>query len=49
MPYPGGDVPDDVGVCTDLVIRSYRPLGVDLELESRGTTDLVTGLLPRRG
>ncbi len=29
--YPGGDVPDDVGVCTDVVIRSYRKLGVDLQ------------------
>src|SRR5256884_5887959 len=24
IPYPGGDVPDDTGVCTDEVIRSYR-------------------------
>jgi len=31
IPYPGGDVPDDIGVCTDLVIRSYRALGVDLQ------------------
>ncbi len=29
--YPGGDVPGDVGVCTDLVIRAYRELGVDLQ------------------
>ena len=29
--YPGGDVPDNVGVCTDLVIRSYRKLGIDLQ------------------
>lgn len=31
IPYPDGDVPDDVGVCTDLVVRSYRALGVDLQ------------------
>lgn len=31
IPYPGGDVPDDVGVCTDLVIRSYRAVGLDLQ------------------
>ncbi len=32
--YPGGDVPDDVGVCTDLVIRAYRSgLGIDLQKE----------------
>jgi hypothetical protein len=29
--YPNGDVPDDVGVCSDLVIRSYRALGIDLQ------------------
>jgi len=29
--YPGGDVLEDRGVCTDLVIRSYRALGVDLQ------------------
>ena len=26
-----GDVPDNVGVCTDLIIRSYRKLGIDLQ------------------
>lgn len=29
--YPGGDVAADTGVCTDVVIRSYRALGVDLQ------------------
>jgi uncharacterized protein len=29
--YPGGDVPADKGVCTDVVIRTYRALGVDLQ------------------
>ena len=29
--YPGGDVPSDTGVCTDVVIRSYRTLGIDLQ------------------
>jgi uncharacterized protein len=31
IPYPGGDVPADVGVCTDVVIRAYRAAGVDLQ------------------
>ncbi|MCH9651145.1 MAG: DUF1287 domain-containing protein [Deltaproteobacteria bacterium] len=31
--YPGGDVPNHLGVCTDVVIRSYRRLGVDLQKE----------------
>jgi len=29
--YPGGDVPAEVGVCTDEVIRSYRAVGLDLQ------------------
>ncbi len=29
--YPNGDVPDNVGVCTDVVIRSYRKMGYDLQ------------------
>lgn len=31
LAYPNGDAPADKGVCTDLVIRSYRALGVDLQ------------------
>jgi len=33
IPYPGGDVPAETGVCTDEVIRSYRALGIDLQRE----------------
>ena len=29
--YPWGDVPETTGVCTDVVIRSYRTLGIDLQ------------------
>lgn len=29
--YPMGDVPANIGVCTDVVIRSYRKLGIDLQ------------------
>lgn len=31
IPYPNGDVPKDIGVCTDVIIRSYRALGIDLQ------------------
>lgn len=31
IPYPNGDVPKDLGVCTDVIIRSYRALGTDLQ------------------
>lgn len=30
--YPNGDVPNNMGVCTDVIIRSYRKLGVDLQV-----------------
>jgi uncharacterized protein YijF (DUF1287 family) len=29
--YPMGDVPDSIGVCTDLVVRAYRGVGLDLQ------------------
>ncbi|MDO6568999.1 DUF1287 domain-containing protein [Alteromonas sp. 1_MG-2023] len=32
IPYPNGDVPQNFGVCTDVVIRSYRSLGTDLQM-----------------
>lgn len=29
--YPNGDIPSDKGVCTDVVIRAYRKIGIDLQ------------------
>ncbi|RLA08015.1 MAG: DUF1287 domain-containing protein [Gammaproteobacteria bacterium] len=29
--YPNGDVPANTGVCTDVIIRSYRKVGTDLQ------------------
>src|SRR5687768_1833861 len=31
IPYPNGDVPLETGACTDVVIRSFRNAGVDLQ------------------
>lgn len=31
LSYPGGDVPDDRGVCTDVVVRALRTQGLDLQ------------------
>ncbi len=31
--YPNGDVPPKTGVCSDVVIRAYRKLGIDLQKE----------------
>jgi uncharacterized protein YijF (DUF1287 family) len=32
LPYPGGDVPADRGVCADVVVRAMRRLGFDLQV-----------------
>lgn len=31
--YPNGDVRADRGVCTDVIIRAYRKMGIDLQKE----------------
>lgn len=33
IPYPNGDVSANIGVCTDVLIRSFREVGVDLQKE----------------
>ncbi len=31
LAYPGGDIPMERGVCTDVIVRAYRKLGLDLQ------------------
>ena len=31
LAYPGGDIPMERGVCTDVIVRAYRKVGVDLQ------------------
>ncbi len=31
--YPNGDVPSDTGVCSDVVVRAFRKVGIDLQKE----------------
>lgn len=31
LSFPGGDIPSDRGVCTDVLVRAYRELNVDLQ------------------
>jgi uncharacterized protein len=31
IPYPNGDVPQEAGVCTDVIIRAFRKAGIDLQ------------------
>jgi len=48
IPYPGGDVPSDVGVCTDEVIRAYRAVGVDLQKEVHEDMEENFSAYPRK-
>lgn len=48
IPYPGGDVPEDTGGCTDEVIRSYRAAGVDLQKEVHEDMAKNFSLYPRQ-
>ena len=32
LPFPGGDVPLERGVCTDVIVRAYRHAGLDLQV-----------------
>src|SRR5215469_263028 len=48
IPYPGGDVPQDTGVCTDEVIRSYRAVGVDLQKEVHEDMERNFSAYPRK-
>src|SRR5215203_3778236 len=31
IPYPMGDVPAEIGVCSDVVVRAYRAVAIDLQ------------------
>ncbi len=33
LDYPNGDIPSNKGVCTDVLIRAYRKMGIDLQKE----------------
>ena len=33
LDYPGGDVPETTGVCSDVVVRAFRKAGIDLQKE----------------
>lgn len=48
LSYPGGDVPADRGVCTDVIIRAYRRLGIDLQKEVHEDMKANFSLYPTR-
>jgi uncharacterized protein len=47
--YPGGDIPREIGVCTDVVVRAYRDaLGLDLQKLVHEDMRAHFGLYPKR-
>tara|TARA_B100000963_G_C22451391_1_gene591309 strand:+ start:200 stop:808 length:609 start_codon:yes stop_codon:yes gene_type:complete len=47
IPYPGGDVPNGKGVCTDVIIRTYRAIGIDLQKEVHDDMSRYFSLYPK--
>jgi len=45
--YPGGDVPAHIGVCTDLIVRAYRAVGVDLQVRVHEDMSAAFAAYPR--
>jgi uncharacterized protein YijF (DUF1287 family) len=48
IPYPNGDVPANKGVCTDVIIRAYRKLGIDLQKEVHEDMKKNFSLYPKK-
>jgi uncharacterized protein YijF (DUF1287 family) len=48
LEYPGGDVPLDRGVCTDVIVRALRKAGVDLQKEVHEDMKANFGTYPRQ-
>lgn len=47
IPYPNGDVPAGKGVCTDVIIRAYRKLGIDLQQKIHEDMKANFGVYPK--
>lgn len=45
--YPYGDVPDHIGVCTDLIVRAYRAVGIDLQQAVHEDMETKFGAYPK--
>jgi uncharacterized protein YijF (DUF1287 family) len=46
--YPNGDVSSDTGVCSDVVVRAFRNVGVDLQKEVHEDMQRAWADYPRR-
>ena len=48
IPYPGGDVPESIGVCTDVIIRAYRRVAIDLQVKVHEDMERAFKAYPQR-
>jgi uncharacterized protein YijF (DUF1287 family) len=46
--YPGGDVPPETGVCSDVIVRAFRKAGIDLQKEVHEDMNVAWSVYPRR-
>ena len=46
--YPGGDVPPETGVCSDVIVRGFRKAGLDLQKEIHEDMKLGWSSYPRK-
>ena len=46
--YPNGDVPNDTGVCSDVVVRAFRKAGIDLQKEVHEDMTRARSEYPRK-
>lgn len=48
LEYPGGDVPPETGVCTDVVVRAFRGVDIDLQRQVHEDMSRDFGAYPQR-
>jgi uncharacterized protein YijF (DUF1287 family) len=46
--YPGGDVPIETGVCSDVIVRAFRKAGIDLQKEVHEDMGQAWATYPRK-
>lgn len=48
LDYPGGDVPQETGVCSDVIVRAFRKTGIDLQKEVHEDMSAAWPAYPQR-
>jgi uncharacterized protein YijF (DUF1287 family) len=48
LDYPNGDVASDTGVCSDVVVRAFRKVGIDLQKEVHEDMKVAWAAYPKR-